>query len=161
MKKGFGWDIPFRKIHDLFPYLYFALIALYFFAKHFTLPIAGNIWWWWGSALLMLLIAGIFLFQMRYYTYQLNTWLGLFTIAYSIYMGLAAYSDYIKFVPGELTFNWTFYVSIIMLFNFYSAINIINRKPNDDRKFQNGQQDWIALGIISMVVIGWIGTLEF
>ena len=101
-----------------FPYFYFSLFALTLFTNHLTGT--GTFW----SASLMIAIASVFIIQLIYKLKKVDTALGLFTLFWSCWMLLAAYSDAIKIEHWSWTMN-RFLVVAFVIMNFVCSISLL------------------------------------
>src|SRR6185436_3412130 len=135
--------ILLKNIHEIFPYFYFASICLYFFSRHFTLPVTGP--WW--SAILILGLGLFFLIQLKYKLRNSDLILGLITLVWSVWMLLAVVSDLNNHSPWILDKNKVLFAKCFVLINFYASINLLIKKPAINPKKWNTLLDWIAIGI--------------
>lgn len=146
-----------KKTYLALPYFYFASITLYFFAKPFTHEINETL----VSSLLMLAITFVFLAQLKYKFKQLDSILGIITLCWSCWMLLAFYSDFVNASPWTLNGKWVFLYSSFVIFNFYFSINLLTKKPGHQFQLRNGLQDWMAIGIATILVVSFQIILNY
>jgi DMSO/TMAO reductase YedYZ heme-binding membrane subunit len=124
MKKG----LFLQKANYFLPYLFFSLIAFYFFTKHFNQNTTNASI---GSALFLVLIIAIFLLQMKYNLNYIDFLLGIATLFWSIWMGLAAFIEIRDEAQWQLNLYWAM-ILFILCISIYSAVSLLlrnNHKP--------------------------------
>ncbi len=112
----------FEKLPGAFPYIYFSLAALIIFSEH--LNATGTFL----SESVLLLIASVFIIQFKYKLKHIDTVLGIFTLFWSFWMLLAAYSDAIKIEDWTWTMN-RFLVVAFVIINFVCSISLLIKNP--------------------------------
>ncbi len=118
------------KLSGAFPYIYFSLVALQIFSDH--LNETGTFW----SESLILLIASVFIIQLKYKFKHIDATLGLFTLFWSCWMVLAAYSDAIKIEYLTWTMN-KFLVVAFIIMNFVCSISLLIKRRQVNQASKN------------------------
>jgi len=122
-----------EKVRDALPYFYFMTYGLILLLNQFIPVMRGNIW----TSTFIFCITLVFLLQFIYRFKYLDLVLGILTLCGSVWMLIAAYSDFLNISPWTLNDIKVFIIVCFIIINFYASISLLTKKRQVNQPADN------------------------